>query len=337
MLGSWPGKGDVSTAVTLKSALQERMRQLGGRLLYEPGTAIDTASEAGFADALKAAHQADVIVTALGEDAQRMTGEAASRAKLGLPGNQERLLETICSTGKPVVLIIFSGRPLALTWAAVHVAAMIQAWYPGMQAGPALTRVLFGDTNFSGKLTVSMPRSVGQEPLYYDALKTGRPAGQVNLAHPPTTQAEKYVSRYIDETNAPLFPFGYGLSYTSFTYSPIKLSGTPISVRSLNDGTGKLRVSAMVTNAGTRPGREIVQLYIGQRGTSVVLPERELKGFTAVELAPGESREVEFRLGREQLAFWNIDMRYGVEPSEVTVWIGPNSTEGQQAQFTIAP
>ena len=337
MLGSWPGKGDVHTVVTLKSALQERIQQLGGRLLYAPGTEIDTASEVGFGEALKAAQGADVTIIALGEDAARMTGEAASRARLTLPGNQQRLLETVASAGKPVVLMVFSGRPLALTWAAAHVAAVIQAWYPGIQAGPALTRVLFGDANFSGKLTVSMPRSVGQEPLYYNPLKTGRPVGNVDLTHPPATAAEKYVSRYIDETNAPLFPFGYGLSYTRFTYSPLKLAGAPVSARALNQGGGELRVSTMVTNSGTRAGHEIVQLYIGQRGTSVVLPEKELKGFGAVELAPGQSREVEFKLGREQLAFWNIDLHYEVEPSEVTVWIGPNSTEGQQAQFTIAP
>ena len=337
MLGSWPGKGDVHTVVTLKSALQERIRQLGGRLLYAPGTEIDTASEVGFGEALKVAQGAGVTIVALGEDAARMTGEAASRASLTLPGNQQRLLETVASPGKPVVLIVFSGRPLALTWAAAHVAAIIQAWYPGIQAGPALTRVLFGDANFSGKLTVSMPRSVGQEPLYYNALKTGRPAGNVDLTRPPATEAEKYVSRYIDEINAPLFLFGYGLSYTRFTYSSLNLAGVPVSARALNDGSAELQVSATITNSGSRAGREIAQLYIGQRGTSVVLPEKELKGFSTVELAPGQSREVEFKLGREQLAFWNIAMHHEVEPSEVTVWIGPNAAEGQQAQFKIAP
>ena len=184
MLGSWPGKGDARMAITLKSALQQRMQQTGGRLLYAQGTPIASSSEAGFGEALKAARQADVMIVALGEDAQSMTGEAASRAHLNLPGNQEQLLEALAATGKPLVLVVFSGRPLALTWAAAHVPAIVQAWYPGMQAGPALVRVLFGDVNFSGKLTVSVPRAAGQEPLYYAALNTGRPPENTDLTHP---------------------------------------------------------------------------------------------------------------------------------------------------------
>ncbi len=335
MLGSWPGKGEAKDAVTLKSALEQRMLQSGGKLLYAKGTEINTASDAGFEAAVEAANQADLVIAALGEDAPSMTAEAASRAHLDLPGNQEQLLERIAATGKPVLLIIFSGRPLALTWAAAHVPAMVQAWYPGVQAGPALVRTLFGDVNFSGKLTVSMPRSVGQEPLYYNELNTGRPADGVDLTHPPANSAEKYVSRYIDEQNTPLFPFGFGLSYTQFTYSPLKLSETTASARALNSGTGYVTVSTTVTNAGTRVGREIVQLYIGQRGTSVARPIKELKGFRTLVLAPGEAQSVEFRLGRDELAFWNIDMQYTVEPAEVSVWIGPNSTQGQMAHFTI--
>jgi beta-glucosidase len=335
MLGSWPAKGDAANVVTLKSALAKRMQSSGGRLLFAKGTDIDSTSETEFAEALDAAHQADVIVAALGEQAATMTGEAASRAYLDLPGNQEKLLEQLFATGKPVVLIVFSGRPLALKWAAAHVPAIVEAWYPGIQAGPALVRALFGDANFSGKLTVSVPRAVGQEPLYYDHLKTGRPADMINLAHPPSTSQEKYVSRYIDEQNAPLFPFGYGLSYTRFTYSHIQMSSNAISARAVNNGHGAIQVFATVTNSGTRTGREICQLYIGQHGTSVVLPAKELKGFRSLELSPGESRKVEFTVGRDQLAFWNIDMHYTVEPAEVTVWIGPNSAEGSSAQFTI--
>jgi beta-glucosidase len=195
---------------------------------------------------------------------------------------------------------------------------------------------LFGEVNFSGKLTVSMPRSVGQEPLYYNALSTGRPADGVDLTRPPATPAEKYVSRYIDEQNAPLFPFGFGLSYTQFSYSPLELSETTASARALNSCANSVRVSTTVTNKGLRMGREIVQLYIGQRGTSVARPIKELKGFRILVLAPGESESVEFQLGRDQLAFWNIDMHSIVEPAEVSVWIGPNSAEGQMARFTIA-
>jgi beta-glucosidase len=265
-----------------------------------------------------------------------MTAEAASRAHLDLPGNQQQLLERIAATGKPLVLIIFSGRPLVLTWAAAHVPAMVQAWYPGVEAGPALVRTLFGEVNFSGKLTVSVPRSVGQEPLYYNALATGRPADDVDLTRPPANSAEKYVSRYIDEQNAPLFPFGFGLSYTQFSYSPLELSETTASARALNSRANSVRVSTTVTNKGLRMGREIVQLYIGQRGTSVARPIKELKGFRVLTLAPGESQGVEFQLSRDELAFWNIDMHYLVEPAEVSVWIGPNSAQGQRARFTIA-
>ena len=336
MLGSWPGKGDPKNAITLKAALEQRMLQSGGRLLYAKGTEINIANDAGFEEAVKAASQADLVIAALGEDAPSMTAEAASRAHLDLPGNQQQLLERIAATGKPVLLIIFSGRPLALTWAAAHVPAMVQAWYPGVQAGPALVRTLFGDTNFSGKLTVSVPRSVGQEPLYYNALGTGRPADGVDLTHPPANSAEKYVSRYIDEQNAPLFPFGFGLSYTQFIYSPLKLSETTVSARALNSRASSVRVSTTVTNTGTRMGREIVQLYVGQHGTSVARPIKELKGFRTLVLAPGESQSVEFQLSRDELAFWNIDMHYIVEPAEVSVWIGPNSAQGQTARFTIS-
>jgi beta-glucosidase len=337
MLGSWPGKGDAKNAITLKSALEQRMLQSGGRLLCAKGTEINTASDAGFEEAAKAASQADLVIAVLGEDAPSMTAEAASRAHLGLPGNQQQLLERLAATGKPVLLIIFSGRPLALTWAAAHVPAMVQAWYPGVQAGPALVRTLFGEVNFSGKLTVSMPRSVGQEPLYYNELNTGRPAEGVDLTRPPVNSAEKekYVSRYIDEQNAPLFPFGFGLSYTQFTYSPLKLSATTASARALNSSAGFVTVSTTVTNTGTRIGREIVQLYVGQRGTSVARPIKELKGFRTLALAPGEAQSVEFQLSRDELAFWNIDMHNLVEPAEVTVWMGPNSIEGQTARFTI--
>jgi beta-glucosidase len=253
-----------------------------------------------------------------------------------LPGNQQQLLERIAATGKPVLLIVFSGRPLTLTWAAAHVPAMVEAWYPGVQAGPALVRTLFGDVNFSGKLTVSVPRSVGQEPLYYNALGTGRPATGVDLTRPPANVAEKYVSRYIDQQNTPLFPFGFGLSYTEFSYSPLKLSESTASAGALNSRAGSIRVSTTVTNTGTRMGREIVQLYIGQRGTSVARPIKELKGFRSLTLAPGESQSIEFQLGRDELAFWNLDMQEIVEPAEVSVWIGPNSAQGQMARFTIS-
>jgi len=335
MLGSWPGKGDANTAVTLKSALTQRMQQTGGQLLYAQGTGINSSSEGGFQEATDTVRRSDLVILALGEGAASMTGEAASRTRIDLPGNQQKLMETIVGTGKPVVLVLFNGRPLALPWAAAHVPAMVEAWYPGVQAGPALVRTLFGDVNFVGKLPVSIPRTVGQEPMYYNPPKTGRPAGNADLSHPPQNSAEKYVSRYIDEQNSPLFPFGFGLSYSRVAYSDVKPGSTSIDVQALNRRAGSVSVSATVSNRGPRATQEVVELYIGQRGTSVNLPAKELKGFKVVSLSPGESQVVEFKIGYDELAFWNEDMRYVVEPAQVTVWIAPDSVRGPSAQFTI--
>jgi beta-glucosidase len=336
MLGCWRARGDAADVVTLRAALTSRMTKAGGQVLYVAGTKILTSDDTGFAEAVAAAKQADVVLMAVGEDSLWMTGEAASSAHLGLPGNQQQLLEAVAATGKPIVLIVFSGRPLTLDWAANHVPAMLQAWFPGVQAGPALVRVLFGDVNPSGKLTVSMPRSVGQEPLYYDALNTGRPADGVDLTRPPTNNHEKYHARYIDEQNTALFPFGYGLSYTTFSYSPLELSTTQLSADALNHAAEALHVSTTVRNTGTRAGDEVVELYVRIRGTSIALPVRELEGFRRITLAPGESKRAEFTIGQHELAFWNIHMQDVVEPASVTVWIGPNSAEGQSAEFVIA-
>jgi beta-glucosidase len=272
---------------------------------------------------------------ALGEDAVWMTGEAGSRSRLDLPGNQEKLLEAIAATGKPVVLVVFSGRPVVLDWAAAHVPAILEAWFPGVQAGPALANTLFGQNNPSGKLSTSFPRAVGQEPLYYNQLPTGRPAGNIDLTQFPHDQDSKYKSRYIDQMNTAQFPFGYGLSYTSFTYSPVTISSSTIKSSDLNGGKGNLTVTAEVKNTGTRAGEEVVQMYINERGTSVSRPVRELKGFKKLMLQPGESKKVEFTLGHDELAFWNIDMKYMVEPAAVKVWVAGNSVDGQPAELTI--
>ncbi len=335
MLGSWSTKGDAKDVVTLRQALSDRLTQSQGKVLYAKGTDILGTSDSGFAEAVSAARQADVVIAALGEDASLMTGEAASRAHLNLPGNQQQLLQAIAATGKPVVLIVFSGRPLTLNWEAAHIPAILEAWFPGLQAGPALVRTLFGDVNPSGRLTTTFPRAVGQEPLYYNAMNTGRPADDVDLTRPPTNAGEKYRSRYIDEQNSPLFPFGYGLSYTKFQYSSPSLSAQSLTAASLNDRSSALTVSAEVRNTGSRAGSEVAQLYIRQIGTSVTRPVRELKGFQKISLAPGESKKVEFKLSKDELAFWNIDMKNVVEPATVTVWIGPNSAEGSAVQFTI--
>ncbi|MGH9907057.1 MAG: glycoside hydrolase family 3 N-terminal domain-containing protein [Pyrinomonadaceae bacterium] len=335
MLGAWAGKGDPKDAITMRAALEEFAAKRQMQLLYAKGTEIAGGSDAGIAPAVDVARRADVVLLALGENAGEMTAEAASRAFITLPGWQEKLLEAVAATGKPVVLVVFSGRPLALTSVVDRVGAIIQAWHPGIQAGPALVRVLSGEANFTGRLTVTMPRSVGQQPLYYNHLNTGRPAGKVDLTRPPATGEEKFVSRYVDEQNAPLFPFGYGLSYTRFEYSPITLSTKSLSARALNSGSQTLRVAVEVRNVGGSDGVEVAQLYIRHRGTSVARPVRELKGFQRIALRAGESRRVEFTLSKKELAFWNIDMKEVVEPAVVTVWVGHDSQSGSHAEVAI--
>lgn len=341
MLGSWAGQGRPQDVITLRTALNERIGAQNVR--YAKGSEITTGTDDQLAEAVKAAEQADVVILALGENAPEMTGEAASRAFLGLPGRQEELLEKILGAGKPAVLLIFSGRPLTLPWAFQHVPAVMAAWFPGIQGGPALVRTLFGDANPSGRLTVSWPRSVGQEPLYYNALSTGRPAGKIDLTRPPRNGAEKYVSRYIDEQNSPQFPFGFGLSYTTFTYGNLHVDKTKISAASLNEDLqarepkqgAVLSASADITNAGTRPGVETVQCYLRFQGTSVAQPVRALSKFQRITLAPGETKKVTFLLGPSAFANWNDQQKLAAEPAKVTVWIAPDSTQGVQATLEI--
>ena len=296
MLGSWSAQGRPEDVVTLHAAL---IQKLGAdRVRYAKGGDITKASDEQLAEAVKAAQDSDTVILALGENASEMTGEAASRAHLGLPGRQQQLLEAIAATGKPVVLVLFSGRPLTLPWAFEHVQAVLAAWFPGVQAGPALVRTLFGEANPGGKLPVTWPRSVGQEPLYYNALNTGRPARNADLTKPPSNPADKYISRYIDEQNSPQFPFGYGLTYTNFTYGRTQASATELSAKALNNSLRDakrssdpaLTVSADITNTGTRASEETVQLYIRLEGTSTAQPIRALKEFQHVKLAAGQTQ-----------------------------------------------
>ncbi len=336
MLGAWSAKGEVADVVTLRSTLQQRAAKEQFTLFYAKGTGVTGNDDSGFADAVKVAQQSDVVVLALGERGN-MSGEAAARTRLDLPGNQQKLLKSIVATGKPVVLLVFSGRPLVITWAAQHVPAILEAWFPGVQAGPALARTLFGEANPSGRLPVSFPRSVGQEPFYYAALPTGRPvAASIDLSRAPENDKEKYVSRYIDETNAPLFDFGHGLSYTTFSYSSPVISLKSVSAKALNGGSAApIIVSAEVKNTGTRPGEEVVQLYIRLRGTSVSRPVRELRGIKRLQLAPGEGKRVQFEIGADELSFWNIDMAHTVEPAMASVWVSPDSSHGEATDFEI--
>ncbi len=338
MLGSWSGQGNPADAITLRTALEQRMKASGGRVLYAEGTQILTTSQAGFDAAKQAAQQADLVLMALGEDAPTMTGEAGSRAHLDLPGNQQQLLESIVATGKPVVLVVFSGRPLVLDWAAEHVPAILEAWYPGIEAGPALANILFGDTNPSGKLPVSFPRAVGQEPLYLSQLPTGRPAIGVDLSHPPANGVEKYVSRYIDVPNSPLYPFGHGLSYTEFAYSPVTLSRSSVPLSQLGSAGGAqpaVEATTTVRNTGAVAGTEIAQLYIEIRGASVEEPVRVLEGFRRVTLQPGESKQITFPLGFNELSFINPKSQRVVEPADYTVFLGGSSQATNSAKFQI--
>ena len=344
MLGSWPGAGLPGDAITLRAALQDRCKWAKTQLLYAEGTEALTDSDDGFPAAIAAAQEADVVVIALGESAASMTGESSSLTRLDLPGNQERLLEAIVKLGKPTVLVLFDGRPLALKWAAAHASAILEAWYPGIEAGPAVADLLFGDTNPSGKLPATFPRAVGQEPLFYNQLPTGRPAEDVDLTHPPTGE-DKYYSRYIDETNAPLYPFGYGLSYTRFTYSPVRLSPQRVSAddfvrvrgRRLSGQPAQVLVAVDVKNTGPVPGVEVVQLYIRNTGGSVEEPVRELKGFQRISLDPGQEKQVEFTLGFDELSYDNLDMQQVIEPTEYQVWVGGNSSASQGARFEVTP
>jgi beta-glucosidase len=335
MLGSWVANGSPGDVVTLKTALEARLAETKGKLLYAKGTEILSDSTAGFEEAVNAAKNADVVVITLGESGSWMTGEAASRAHLDLPGNQQQLLEAVAATGKPLALLIFNGHPLALPWAAEHVPAIVEAWYPGIEAGPALANVLFGATNPSGKLPVDLPRSVGQEPLFYSQYPSGRPAGVLDLTHPPTNNAEKFLSRYIDESNSAQWPFGWGLSYTQFSYSAPTVSTNQVSAASATRGTALVKVGVDVKNTGAVAGSEVVQLYIRTVVASVEQPLRELKGFERVTLAPGEQKHMEFPLGFEELSFYNAELHQVMEPTKVQVWIGGNSDATQAADFEV--
>jgi beta-glucosidase len=337
MVGAWSGANNFGDVRTLRATMAERAQQSGAVLSYEKGTEISGTSDSGFAAAVAAAQGSDVAVLALGESSD-MSGEAASRAHLDLPGNQQQLLEAVVATGKPVVLLIFSGRPLVLDWAAQHVPAMMEVWFPGVETGPAIVGTLFGDVAPSGKLTMSFPRAVGQEPLYYNQLPTGRPIQHADPAHPGYVEM-KYVSRYLDVPNDALFPFGHGLTYSTFSYSGVSLSTQSISAASLmrDPKSQPLVATATVTNTGKRRATEIVQCYVNVRGASTEQPVRNLKGFARITLDPGQSQAVHFPLGFEELSYYNAKVQPVVEPADYTVFIGGGSTTTNAAHFTTMP
>ena len=358
MLGAWAVTGDPKYVVTLRQALAER---LGDRLLYAQGCDLLTGEDANvlkrvnfngpvaadahlpvpddartIAEAVETAKKADIAILALGEPANWMEGEAGSRVHLGFTGAQQQLLEAVVATGKPVILVVLAGRPLELKWAAAHVPAILEAWSPGIEAGHAVADALFGDVNPSGKLPASFPRAVGQEPLYYAQLPTGRPA-HGDLSHMPQNPDEKFMSRYEDEENSALFPFGWGLSYTRFSYSQPAVSRGEVPVREVLASGHKpvTTVGVDVKNTGSVAGTEVVQLYIRNTAASVEQPVRELKGFARVTLAPGEQKHVEFPLGFDELNFYNAEIRRTVEPTTYKIWIGGSSLATAETSLQV--
>jgi beta-glucosidase len=273
---------------------------------------------ASIEDAVGVAQKADLVLLFLGELAE-MTGEASSRATLNLPGKQLDLLEAIMATGKPVVLILESGRPLDIRWANDHVPAIVQAWFPGVEAGNAISDVLFGDVSPSARLPISWPRSVGQIPVYYNHKNTGRPASP-----------DRWHSGYIDESKEPLFPFGYGLTYTTFKYSNLQVETPAVAP------TGTLRVSAEIENTGTRPATEVVQFYVRDLVAPTSRPVRELKGFSRVELAPGEHKTVEFTVLAKDLGSYDPSMKWVVPAGTYDVWVAPDAVSGIQGTFQMS-
>ena len=315
--------GDRAKVVTAKGsnligdADYEKRATMFGRELHR-----DNRTDRELLDeALKVAAGADVIVAALGESSE-MSGESSSRTNLEMPDVQRALLQELLKTGKPVVLVLFTGRPLVLTWEEEHVPAILNVWFGGSEAAYAISDVLFGDVNPSGKLTATFPQNVGQIPLFYNHKNTGRPLQEGRWF-------EKFRSNYLDVSNEPLYPFGYGLSYTTFAYSDIHLSSTEMSA------DGELTATVTVTNTGSRDGAEVVQLYIRDLVGSVTRPVKELKGFEKIFLKAGESRKVIFSITPELLKFYNYDLQFVCEPGDFDVMIGGNSRDVKKARFLL--
>lgn len=315
LIGSWSAAGSGSDCVSLLEGLRAASR---GVLGHAKGCELEGNDRRGFAEAIALAKKADVVVVAVGEAAY-MSGEAASRTQLSLPGEQEALVEALAATGRPLVVVLMNGRPLAIPNVVERAAAVVEAWWLGTEAGNALADVLFGDYNPSGKLPMTFPRSVGQVPIFYNEKNTGR----------PFDPNSKWTSKYLDAPNSPLFPFGFGLSYTSFEYS---LPTTSASTFRAGD---TLRVSAQVRNTGDRAGTEVVQLYVRDQVGSVTRPVRELKGIQRIHLQPGESRTVTFTLTETDLRFYRRDMSFGSEPGAFDLWICSHSVHGQPVRVEL--
>lgn len=314
LIGNWCAAGNYNDCVSVL----EGLRAAGLKPGYAKGCDIEGNDKSGFAEALRLAQASDVVVVAVGEKAQ-MSGEAASRADISLPGVQEELVLELVKTGKPVVVVLMNGRPLAIPRIADNASAIVEAWWLGTETGNALSDVLLGDYNPSGKLTMSFPRTVGQLPMYYSEKNTGRP-------YDPNS---KWTSRYIDVPNSPQFPFGFGLSYTSFAYDDPKVA------KSTFKKGEPLQVSVRVSNTGKRDGEEVVQLYVRDLVGSVTRPLKELRGFQKVMIPAGQSKEITFTLTDRDLSFYRRDMSFGSEPGEFDLMVGGNSADLKKVRVTM--
>lgn len=316
-LGVWDAQSDSKMVVTVLEGIKNKLGYKT-KIEFVEGCKINDKDKSNFDLAVKAANNSDVVIAVVGEW-RFMSGEANSRANIDLPGVQEDLLKELHKTGKPVVAVIMNGRPLTIPWLQENLPAIVEAWYPGIQSGNALADILFGDYNPNGKLTTTFPRYVGQIPLYYNHKNTGR----------PHNTNDRYTSYYMDLDNSPLYPFGYGLSYTTFEYS------NPILEKTQIKKDESLKVSVNITNTGSREGKEIVQLYIRDLVGSVTRPVKELKDFSKISLKPGETKTVEFIITPEKLKFYDINMNYVVEPGDFKVFVGTNSVDVKEASFSV--
>lgn len=341
MTGTWSVAANLDKSITLVDGIKE-VAGKGTNVLYAKGSNLDydaafeenatmfgktlhrdprTSAEL-VAEALKIANQSDIIVAALGESAE-LSGESSSRTKLGIPQQQQDLLQELLKTGKPVVLVLFTGRPLVLVQENEKVPAILNTWFAGSEAGAAIADVLFGDVNPSGKLSITFPRSVGQVPIYYSQKNTGRPHTDKE------GKFTKFTSNYIDERNEPLFPFGFGLSYTTFNYANLKISSDKMNTNET------LKVSVDVNNSGNYDGKEVVQLYIRDVVGSVTRPVKELKGFQKIFLKKGEKQTVTFEISVEDLKFYNSDLKFVAEPGDFEVFVGTNSDTENKVNFAL--
>lgn len=318
MIGNWSAKGEGKDAVSVLEGIKDAVSPTT-KVLYAKGCEINSDSTNLFSQAVSVASQADVVVIAVGEGAN-WSGEAYSRANINIPGNQVDLIREIKKTGKPIVVLLMNGRPLTIPWVAGNVNAILETWLLGTQAGNAIADVLFGKYNPSGKLPISFPVTVGQIPVYYNHKNTGRPKQDLKY---------KWTSGYMDLPNDPLYPFGFGLSYSSFTYSDLKLSSNQMK---MNDS---ITVSLSVKNTGRFDGEEVVQLYIRDLVGSVTRPVKELKGFRKVLIKAGESKAISFTIKSSDLAFYTKDMTFKAEPGDFKVFVGTNSVECKEGSFTL--